>query len=32
VLVGVLVLALVGYALNLLSGLAFRKLIKWQVR
>ncbi len=32
VLVGVLVLALVGYALSLLSGLAFRKLIKWQVR
>lgn len=32
VLVGVLVLALVGYALSLLSGFAFRKLIKWQVR
>lgn len=32
VLVGVLVLALVGYALSLLSGFAFHKLVKWQVR
>jgi len=32
VLVGVLVLAIVGYALSRISGLAFRRLIKWRAR